>query len=134
MLEGVKYIHKYVCCETKVWRIGQVFGGRKQNLCFIWVLYLRCYLNVCENIIAPLDSAPNLKGKSGLVACSGSGKSPSCQEGNECELWGSLATQFLAFLFSKNVKNANYFWKCSIDIAFKVDFSYYSFVLGLLNI
>ena len=40
MLEGVKYTHKYVCCETKVWRIGQVFGGRKQNLCFIWYYIL----------------------------------------------------------------------------------------------
>lgn len=84
--------------------------------------------------VASLDSAPNLKGQSGLGACPGSGKSPSCREGNECELWGSLTTQLLAFLFPRNVKNASYSWKCSTDIALNLDFSYHSFTLGLLNV
>lgn len=83
--------------------------------------------------VAHLDSAANLKGQGGLCACPGSGKNPSCGEGNECELWGSLTTQLLAFLFPQKVKNANHSWKCSTDIAVNMAYSY-NFICDVLSV
>lgn len=93
---------------------------------------------------SPTESAPNFKGQSCFECSSRTWKGLSFSEGNECELWDSLAAQLLAFVFSRS-RSAELFlqvqYRCCIDgeffsLQFHLGFIQYAILVALsyLNI
>lgn len=125
-----------MCVVKPNWRNPQVFGGGKSLVKPPFVLfgactYLRCYLNVCWNSPRGLSSK-RLRAE-WLGAGPGPGRNPPGGEGSQWKLWGSPATQLLAFLFPRDVKNA--VWRCIEHGFFLLQFphGFDEYAIHLLN-